>query len=131
MSWQQSSSCVGSPAKPWHRGEGPVDSPTAGSIGLVLEEERRPKAGIFAYGPVSLIDQPWQEFNIWLEQCTRFRLGLDNTLVFQQATNGPGDRTGASGELNLFGKGRVIGTSDQDYAGYLGFKARYRYQIGS
>jgi hypothetical protein len=82
----------------------------------VLEEERRPKAGIFEYGPVSLIDQPWQEFNNWLEQSTRFRLGLDNTLVVQQATNGPGDRTGASGELNLFGKGRLIGTSDQNYA---------------
>jgi carbohydrate-selective porin OprB len=61
----------------------------------------------------------------------RFRLGLDNTIVVQQGTNGPGDRTGASGELNLFGKGRLIGTSDQDYAGYLGFKGRYRYQIGS
>jgi hypothetical protein len=66
-----------------------------------------------------------------LEQSTRFRLGLDNTIVVQQATNGPGDRTGASGELNLFGKGPLIGTSDQNYAGYLGFKARYRYQIGS
>lgn len=112
-------------------GEGPVDSPTEGSIGPKLEEERQPKPGIIEYGPVALIDQPWQKFNSWLEQSTGFRLGLDNPIVFQQATNGPGDRTGASGELNLFGKGRLIGTSDQNYADYLGFKARYRYQIGS
>jgi hypothetical protein len=61
---------------------------------------------------------------------THLRLGLANTLLFQQATGGPGFRNGAAGDLDLLATWTAIGWGTKD-TGILAFRAEYRYQIGS
>lgn len=60
---------------------------------------------------------------------TDFRFGLANTLLYQQASGGPGDRSGAAGDLDLLGKWTAIGAGTKD-TGLVALAAEYRYQIG-
>jgi hypothetical protein len=64
-----------------------------------------------------------------LEKQTNFRLGLANTIVFQQASAGPGERTVASGDLDLFVRWTALGAGTPN-TGTLYCSAEYRYQIG-
>lgn len=57
------------------------------------------------------------------------RLGIANTLLFQQASAGPGDRSAGGGDIDILAKWTVIGAGTKD-TGVLGFAAEYRYQIG-
>lgn len=63
------------------------------------------------------------------EQKTNLRFGLANTIVFQQASAGPGERTVASGDLDMFLRWTAIG-ADTTETGTLYGSAEYRYQIG-
>lgn len=58
------------------------------------------------------------------------RLGIANTLLFQQATGGPGTRSAAGGDLDLLANWTAVGAGTKD-TGILSFAAEYRYQIGS
>ncbi|HVZ93743.1 MAG TPA: carbohydrate porin [Phycisphaerales bacterium] len=60
---------------------------------------------------------------------TNLRLGVAHTMLFQQATGGPGERTAAGGDLDLFAKWTAIGAGTKD-TGILAFATEYRYQIG-
>lgn len=57
------------------------------------------------------------------------RIGLANTLLFQQASAGPGNRSAASGDLDFLAKWTAVGAGTKD-TGILAFSAEYRYQIG-
>ncbi|MCW5768851.1 MAG: carbohydrate porin [Phycisphaeraceae bacterium] len=60
---------------------------------------------------------------------TNIRLGLAHTMLFQQATGGPGRRSGAAGDLDILAKWTLIGAGTKD-TGILAFASEYRYQIG-
>ncbi len=60
---------------------------------------------------------------------TNLRIGLANTLMFQQASGGPGDRSGAGGDFDLLAKWTAIGAGTKD-TGVLALATEYRYQIG-
>lgn len=60
---------------------------------------------------------------------TNIRLGLAHTILFQQATGGPGRRSGAAGDLDILAKWTLIGAGTKD-TGILAFASEYRYQIG-
>jgi len=60
---------------------------------------------------------------------TNIQLGVANTLLFQQASGGPGNRSAASGDLDLLAKWTAIGAGTSD-TGIVAFAAEYRYQIG-
>lgn len=60
---------------------------------------------------------------------SNIRFGVANTLLFQQATGGPGNRTAAGGDLDLLLKWTAIGAGTPD-TGILAFAAETRYQIG-
>lgn len=60
---------------------------------------------------------------------TNIRIGLAHTMLFQQASGGPGRRSGASGDLDLLAKWTAIGAGTKD-TGVLAFASEYRYQIG-
>ena len=66
-------------------------------------------------------DQIAEKTNIWL--------GLAHTMLVQQATGGPGRRTGAAGDLDILAKWTLIGAGTKD-TGILAFASEYRYQIG-
>lgn len=60
---------------------------------------------------------------------TNIRFGLAHTMLFQQATGGPGRRSGAAGDLDILAKWTLIGAGTKD-TGILAFASEYRYQIG-
>jgi hypothetical protein len=60
---------------------------------------------------------------------TNLRFGVAHTLLFQQATGGPGMRSAGDGDLDLLAKWTAIGAGTKD-TGVLAFAAEYRYQIG-
>jgi hypothetical protein len=60
---------------------------------------------------------------------TNLRLGLANTLLFQQASAGPGERWAGGGDLDLLAKWTAIGAGTKD-TGVLNAHGEYRYQIG-
>lgn len=64
-----------------------------------------------------------------LAEQTNLRIGFANTLLFQQATGGPGRRTAAGGDLDILAKWTAIGAGTPD-TGIAAFAAEYRYQIG-
>jgi hypothetical protein len=69
-----------------------------------------------------------RELDRWAAE-TNLRIGFANTLLFQQASGGPGPRSGAGGDLDLLLKWTAVGAGTKD-TGILAFAAEYRYQIG-
>lgn len=65
-----------------------------------------------------------------LAEKTNFRFGMAHTMLLQQATGGPGDRTAAGGDLDLLAKWTAIGAGTKD-TGILVGSTEYRYQIGA
>ena len=60
---------------------------------------------------------------------TNIRIGLAHTMLVQQASGGPGRRSGASGDLDILAKWTLIGAGTKD-TGLIAFASEYRYQIG-
>ncbi len=60
---------------------------------------------------------------------TNLRFGLAHTMLFQQASGGPGARTAAGGDLDILGKWTAIGAGAKD-TGILVGSVEYRYQMG-
>ena len=65
-----------------------------------------------------------------LAERTNIRFGFANTILFQQASGGPGNRSGAGGDLDLLARWTAVGAGTKD-TGVLAFAAEYRYQIGN
>lgn len=95
-----------------------------------LHEMQAPHAGLLELGPVSLFDRAWQDVNTRLEDAVGLRFGLAYTLTFQAATSGPGDRSGAEGDLDLFGAWRLLGKKDEPDAGTLNLNAQNIHTLG-
>lgn len=95
-----------------------------------LDESRAPRAGLLKRGPVSLLDPLWDGMNSWLESHIGLRLGLEYTMAFQAASDGPKDRLGASGEFSFYGEWRFLGEADGKNVGTLNFNAEYHHGAG-
>jgi len=102
-----------------------------GNIDQNLKEARNQAAGIFPYGPVSLFYPLWKQQTDNLGKKFGLYFGLETDLVYQGASHGPGDRNAGGGYVALFGKWRLIGTTDGENNGYLKSKVEYNWQIGS
>lgn len=96
----------------------------------------QPSSGIFA--PTNIEEELKQirpglrikkRFDDFAEK-TNIRIGLAHTMLFQQASGGPGRRSGAAGDLDILAKWTLIGAGTKD-TGILAFSSEYRYQIGS
>jgi hypothetical protein len=95
----------------------------------LTEAQARP-AGVFKYGPVSLVDPLWKKFNKAIEPIG-LKVGLAYTVAYQAASNGPGQRDAAGGDFDLFGDWRLVGEKDGLNNGYLYFAAEYRHDIAT
>lgn len=82
-------------------------------------------AGIFKYGPVSLVDPLWKDLNKQADNIG-LRVGLAYTVIYQAASGGPGDRDAAGQDADLFGDWRLLGAKNGQNNGYLYFAAEYR-----
>lgn len=65
-----------------------------------------------------------------IEEATNLRFGLANTIVFQQATGGDGQRTTAAGDFDLLLRWTPVRAGTPNAGSLLG-SAEYRYQIGA
>jgi hypothetical protein len=103
--------------------ETPAPAPESIDEDLADAEER--PAGLFKYGPVSLIDTAWDNLNRQTEEIG-LNVGLAYTMVFQATSGGPGERQALGGDTDLFGDWRLLGKPDGLNNGYLYFAAEYR-----
>lgn len=60
---------------------------------------------------------------------TNIRFGIAYTMLFQQATGGPNDRTAGGGDIDLLAKWTLVGAKTKD-TGILVFAGEERHQIG-
>jgi porin len=102
--------------------------PSPDSVDEDLVEAKARPAGIFKYGPVSLIDPVWKKLNETTDKIG-LKVGLSYTVVFQQASGGPGMRQAAGGDFDLFGDWRLIGPKGGDNIGSLYFAAENRHEF--
>lgn len=65
-----------------------------------------------------------------LEEKTGLRVGLAYTMIFQQASGGPGVRNGGSGDLDLMFDWALIGRGTPDVGRFI-FTVEERFKIGS
>jgi hypothetical protein len=101
-------------------------SPESIKAGLI--EARANPAGLFPYSPVSLIDPAWRDLNRAAEE-SGLTLGLAYTAVYQHASNGPGVRDAAGGDVDLFGEWRLLGDKVDPNRGALLFAAEDRHEL--
>lgn len=95
-----------------------------------LEDEiEKPRRGIF---DLSFVEAPIGAIVGWtdqLEKDTGLRLHFAYTMLLQQATGGAGDRTAASGDLDIMSSWTLIGRGTAN-RGVLVTTGEYRHQIG-
>jgi porin len=99
------------------------------STAAALAELRRAPRGLFELAPV---EQPIAAISTALDRLeadTGLRLRLAYTTLFQQASGGAGDRTRASGDLDLMAAWTLVGRGTAN-TGTLFTSTEYRHQIG-
>lgn len=104
--------------------DAPTDIPTQ-----LLEDSRYRQAAVetpFLEGPLFRLRKESER----LFEETGLKLGFAYTMLFQQASGGPGDRYGGGGDLDLLASWTALGRGTKD-TGTLYFAAEYRNQIGS
>lgn len=104
--------------------------PAPNSVEENLLEARARPAGLFRFGPVSLIDPAWKKVSSAAADLG-IEAGLAYTVVYQHATGGPGVREAAGGDADLFGTWRLLAGKDDPYVGYLSFAFEYRHDLGT
>lgn len=95
-----------------------------------LDDAAKQRAGLIDWGPVTVVGRGWDRLNERMEEATGVRLGLAYTLSFQAATEGPGDRSGAEGDLDLFAAWQILGNDDGTNAGAFNLNAQHIHKIG-
>ena len=90
----------------------------------LIDAAARP-AGLFKYGPVSLLDPMLKQFNAATEK-VGLKIGFAYTAVYQAASGGA---DGAGGDVDLFGNWRLIGEPNGQNNGYLYFAAENRHEL--
>jgi porin len=93
-----------------------------------LVDARARPAGLLPYGPVSLLDPLWKQLDAKTQ-----RIGLDigfaYTALYQAASDGPGERDAAAGDVDVFGDWRFIGGPNDPNRGFLYFAAENRHEL--
>jgi porin len=107
-----------------------VPPPAPEGIDETLNEAFARPPGLLKYGPVSILDRNIERFN---EAAGKIGLniGFAYTAAYQAASGGPGIRSVAGGDVDLFGNWRLLDAWGKDYAGYLYFAAEQRHTLWS
>lgn len=103
---------------------------TRDDVSSRLDDAAKERAGLVDWGPVTVVGKGWDRLNERMEEATGVRLGLAYTLSFQAATEGPGDRSGAEGDLDLFAAWQILGKEDGTNAGAFNLNAQHIHRIG-
>lgn len=104
------------------------EPPAPDTVDEDLAAAKAQPAGLLKYGPVSLIDPVWKQFDE-KTQSIGLDVGFAYTALYQAATGGPGERDAAAGDIDLFGDWRFIGAKDDPNRGFLYFAAENRHEL--
>jgi hypothetical protein len=88
-------------------------------------------AGLFKYGPLSLIEGPIENAQKWSSENMRLDFGLRAAFVFQQASGGPGERTAVGQDYRAYGTFHVYNWEEdkKGYAGNIYARVEYRQEM--
>lgn len=114
----------------WNGGAARAQTATGDHVSSRLDDAAKERAGLIDWGPVTVVGKGWDRLNERMEGAAGVRLGLAYTLSFQAATEGPGDRSGAEGDLDLFAAWRILGNDDGTNAGAFNLNAQHIHRIG-
>lgn len=95
-----------------------------------LDELYEPHLGILQIPPLDAVGEFFRTGGERLAETTGLRLGFAYTMVFLQASGGPGNRSGASGDIDFLGDWTFIGRGTEN-SGRLVFSGEYRFRAGS
>lgn len=113
--------------QPGDVGLSPGDTPTA-AVDEMYDIEV-PRRGLFHFPAIEdPIDNLTKKLRS-LQDKTGLRLNFAYTMLFQQGTGGPGDRTGAAGDIDFMSAWTLIGRGTEN-TGTLIFTGEYRFKIG-
>jgi len=93
-----------------------------------IDQAQASPAGLFPYSPVSVIDPLWRDVNRQTQK-VGLTLGLNYTMVYQAASNGPGVRDAAGGSIDLFGDWQLLGKKNDPSSGRLYFEVEDRHAV--
>jgi porin len=93
----------------------------------LADAQARP-AGLFEYGPVSVIDPLIDRLNETTHG-VGLNLGFAYTALYQAASGGPGERDAAGGDVDVFGDWRLLGAKEDPNRGLLYFMAEQRHEL--
>lgn len=108
-------------------GLSPGDTPTA-AVDEMYDIDI-PRRGLFH---LPALEDPLDKFVASLrsfEQRTGLRANFAYTMLFQQATGGPGDRNGAAGDIDFMTAWTLLGRGTEN-TGTLIFTGEYRFKMG-
>ncbi|HMN95858.1 MAG TPA: carbohydrate porin [Phycisphaerales bacterium] len=123
----EAASALGPWIQPFQYEFSPGDSPA--SEGFELDEMSRRRRGIFDLGAANA---PFDALRGGLDQLYRetgLRLGFAYTMLLQQASGGPGERTGTAGDIDFISRWTLVGRGTKD-TGTLAFDGEYRFKVG-
>lgn len=106
----------------------PGESPDSASA--QVDDINRPLKGTFDLGRTTRALDSLRERADRLEQRSGLQLNAAYTMPFQQASGGPGDRSGGAGDFDLFAEWTFLGRGT-DNPGQLIVTGEYRFGIGS
>lgn len=113
--------------KPFEYEFSPGDGPE--SEGFELDEMSRRRRGIFDLGGMNAPFDALRGGLNDLYEKTGLRVGFAYTMLLQQASGGPGERTGAAGDLDFITRWTLVGRGTKN-TGTLAFDGEYRFKIG-
>ena len=97
-------------------------------VNQALKDVSRERTGLIKWGPISLAEEGWQRFRKKIDEKTGLKVGFAYTILYQDASDGTEPLSGASGDLDLFGKWDVYEAKRN--RGSLGFYIEWRHQFG-
>jgi porin len=110
--------------------EEPPGSPKDTSAG---GSERKPpeSAGLFSWGPISLIEDPIRKAQTWMSEKARLDFGARAAFTFQQASGGTGERTAVGQDYRIYGTWHAFNWQEdkKGYAGNVYARVEYRQEM--
>jgi hypothetical protein len=103
-------------------------APQQASVGGSEAHPILENAGLFSWGPISLIEPPVKNFEKWLSENARLDIGFRATFGFQQASGGPGERSAAEQDYRIYGTWHAFNWEPENKgsAGNFYFRTEYR-----
>lgn len=111
------------PTDSWNPAEGP-DATLA-----ELDRIEKTRRGMIDPGPLGAPFDAADKLFGGIDDAIGLRFGVAYTMLFQQASGGPGDRYGGSGDLDLMSSWTLLGRGTEN-EGRLVFTGEYRFAIG-